>query len=360
MERSLNLLHAWSRLMRKRLGVLAVTLVAVCAVPFPVQAQSDKGPRVRAICSTAPEWCQLAAKEFERLSGIRVEQEYLSTHQALQRLRAERGKPQTDVWWGGTGAPFQSAASQGLLDPYRPPYINDLHAWSVRQYAMTQDRVGGLYSSAIGLGWNTQRMSQLRLPEPRCWSDLIKPVYRGQIALPDPANSGTAYLWLTGLVQLMGEDAAFDYFKRLHANVASYEGRGIELVQKVAQGQVPLAVGFIFGFEGRRLEGAPLRTAAPCEGTAYEIGGIALVSGRPNRDASKSYYDWLMGPAGQGSAARANSLQVPANKTYRRDRRIPVLDDVPLIRYDFEKYAHESERRRLLGRWASEVAATPR
>ena len=67
-----------------------------------------------------------------------------------------------------------------------------------------------------------------------------------------------------------------------------------------------------------------------------------------------------MGPAGQGSAARANSLQVPANKTYRRDQRIPVLDEVPLIRYDFEKYALESERRRLLGRWASEVAASPR
>ena len=343
--------------LRHALALMAGGWIAVSPA---VQAENATRPTVRSICSAAPEWCQLAAKEFEYLSGIRVEQENLSTRRAHERLFAERGKPETDLWWGGTGAPFQNAASQGLLEPYRPPYVNDLHAWSVRQYAMTQDRVGGLYSSAIGLGWNRELMRQRGLPEPRCWSDLVKPAYRGAIALPDPGKSGTAYLLLSSLVQLMGEDAAFDYFKRLHANVATYEERGIELVRKVAKGEVPLAVGFLFGFEGKRLEGSPVRTAAPCEGTAYEIGGIALVSGRPNREAGKRFYDWLMGPAGQGSAARANSLQVPANKTYRRDHRIPALDDVPLIRYDFEKYAVEAERRRLLSRWASEVATPPR
>jgi iron(III) transport system substrate-binding protein len=34
--------------------------------------------------------------------------------------------------------------------------MNDLHAWSVRQYAMSQNMVGGFYTSAIGFGYNDE------------------------------------------------------------------------------------------------------------------------------------------------------------------------------------------------------------
>ena len=34
--------------------------------------------------------------------------------------------PKTDIWWGGTGAPFLQAAEQGLLAEYRPAYLHDL------------------------------------------------------------------------------------------------------------------------------------------------------------------------------------------------------------------------------------------
>ena len=60
----------------------------------------------------------------------------------------------------------------------------------------------------------------------------------------------------------------------------------------------------------------------------YEIGGIALVKGARNPEAAKRYYDWLMSPAGQSIGAKANSLQVPANKTFKPDPRIPPVDNV--------------------------------
>jgi iron(III) transport system substrate-binding protein len=42
------------------------------------------------------------------------------------------------------------------------------------------------------------------------------------------------------------------------------------------------------------------------------------------------------------------------------DPRIPKLDDVRLVKYDFEKYGKAAERKRLVDRWTREVEALPR
>jgi iron(III) transport system substrate-binding protein len=248
----------------------------------------------------------------------------------------------------------------GLLAPYRPAYINDLHSWSVRQYAMTENRVGGFYTSAIGFGWNTEVLKKKNLPAPKCWADMIKPIYKGEVEISHPASSGTAYTILAGLVQLMGEDAAFDYIKKLHLNVTQYTRSGTAQAPNVAKGEVGVGISFIFGFDLWRHNKYPVMAAAPCEGTSYEIGGIALVKGSRNLEAAKQYYDWLMGPEGQKIGALSGSLQVPANKTFKPDPRIPLLDDVRLIKYDFEKYGKAAERKRLLERWNKEVGAQAR
>ena len=54
------------------------------------------------------------------------------------------------------------------------------------------------------------------------------------------------------------------------------------------------------------------------------------------------------------------SYQTPANKTFKADPRIPSIDSVKLIKYDFEKYGKSAERRRLIDRWTKEVEALPR
>jgi iron(III) transport system substrate-binding protein len=52
---------------------------------------------------------------------------------------------------------------------------------------------------------------------------------------------------------------------------------------------------------------------------------------------------------------------VPANKTFKPDPRIPSMDNVRLVKYDFEKYGKSAERRRLIvDRWTREVESSPR
>ena len=316
---------------------------------------------VNAICSTDGPWCETAAREFSKATGIKVNQTHKPTGEAQAQLRAEAANPKTDLWWGGTGDPFYQAAEVGLLEAYRPSYLDNLHGWAVRQYAMSQNRVGGFYTSAIGFGWNDEVMKKKKLPPPKCWKDLLDPRYKGEIETSHPGSSGTGYTILAGLVQLMGEDKAFDYLKALHKNTTTYTRSGQAQAPNVAKGEVAMGVSFIFGFDNERLTNKfPVSSAAPCEGTGYEIGGIALVKGARNADNARKYYDWLMSAEGQKIGATVGSLQVPANKTFKPDPRIPTLDGVRLVKYDFEKYGKAAERRRLVERWTKEVESQPK
>jgi iron(III) transport system substrate-binding protein len=340
----------------RRFVARTLAAFAMAAAALAAHAQGT----VNALCSTDAGWCEAAAAEFSRATGIRVLQAHKGTGEIGAQLRAEAANPKTDIWWGGTGDPFLQAAEEGLLEAYRPAYMNDLYDWSVRQYAMSGNRVGGFYTSAMGFGFNTEVLKKKHLPEPRCWADLIRPEYKGEIEMSHPATSGTGYTIVAGLVQLMGEDAAFDYLKKLHRNTIAYTRSGQAQAPNVAKGEVAVGISFIFGFEKWRHDKYPVKAAAPCEGTGYEIGGIALVKGARNRANAQRYYDWLMSPAGQSIGAKAGSLQSPANRTFKPDPLIPSMDGVKLIRYDFEKYGQAAERKRLIDRWTREVESQPR
>jgi iron(III) transport system substrate-binding protein len=346
--------------MTKNSGVKILVRVAAVLAVHALAAAAAHGQTVNAICSTDQPWCEAAAREFTKATGIRVLQTRKATGEALAQIIAEANNPKTDIWWGGTGDPYIQAADLGLLSPYRPEYMANLHSWSVRQYALTQNQVGGFYSSSIGFGFNTELLKRKKLPEPRCWADLIDPRYKGEVEMSHPASSGTAYTILAGLVQSMGEEQAFDYLKKLHNNITSYTRSGNAQGPNVSKGEVTVGVTFVFLFESWKSKGFPVKTANPCEGTSYEIGGIALVKNSRNKAAAIKYYDFLMSPAGQSIASTVDSLQTPANKTTKLDPRTPSLDNVRLNRYDFEKYGKAAERKRLIDRWVREVESLPR
>ena len=94
-----------------------------------------RASKLTALCSTDQSWCELAAKEFQAQTGIKVLQVRKATGEALAQLRAEAANPKTDLWWGGTGDPFLQAAEAGLLQAYRPAYLTTCTAG---RYASTR------------------------------------------------------------------------------------------------------------------------------------------------------------------------------------------------------------------------------
>ena len=84
-----------------RIGIAAMAIAG-----WAVGGALAPGQQVTALCSTDQSWCELAAKEFQAQTGIKVLQVRKATGEAFAQLRAEAANPKTDLWWGGTGDPF--------------------------------------------------------------------------------------------------------------------------------------------------------------------------------------------------------------------------------------------------------------
>jgi iron(III) transport system substrate-binding protein len=331
--------------------------VALSLPALPAAAQGQ----LNLYCAATIEWCTPIARGFERESGIRVVLSQKSTGEMLAQLRAEARNPRGDVWWGGTGDPHVAAGEEGLTQPYESPRIAELYDWAQAQWRQTQGRTVGVYASVLGFGFNTELIARRNLPEPRCWADLLNPAYRGEIQVANPNSSGTAYIVIATLVQMMGEEPAFDYLKRLHGSVNAYPRSGTAPITAVARGETALSISFVHNAAEERAAGFPVGHAVPCEGTGYEIGSMSIIRGARNLQNAQRFYHWALSAEAQLAASQAaRKLQTMAN------RNVPLTDGAPnmatarIIDYDNARFGASAERRRLLSRWDREVGALPR
>lgn len=335
---------------------VAVVVALVVSGPGVAGAQGN----LTLYCSPQIEWCQLVVAEFEKATGIKVAMTRKSSGETYAQIRAEAANPRGDVWWGGTGDPHLQAAEEGLTQEYRSPRLDELQEWAVNQAKASKYRTVGIYAGALGFGYNTEVLAKKKLPEPKCWKDLVRPEFRDEVQVADPNSSGTSYTMLATMIQLFGEPEAFDYLKQLHKNVNQYTKSGSAPIKSAAQGESTIGIVFMHDAVTMAVRGSPVKTVAPCEGTGYEVGSMSIVKGARNLESAKKFYDWALSAAAQGLAVKAEAYQVPSNKTAVTPPQAPKLAEIKLINYDFVKYGSSAERKRLLDKWGKEVKALPR
>ena len=311
-------------------------------------------------CSVQEEWCRPMVAVFEKTTGIKVSMTRKSSGEIYAQIKAEAANPKGDVWWGGTGDPHLQAAEENLTEPYKSPMLPQLQDWAVRQAEQSGYKTVGIYSGALGFSYNKPALEKKGIPPPKCWADLIKPAFKGEIQVADPNSSGTSYTMLATMVQLMGEDKAFDYMKALHKNVNQYTKSGAAPARAAAVGESLVGITFMHDGVTHAVSGAPLVVVAPCEGTGYEIGSMSIVKGARNMENAKKWVDFALGAQIQVLGANARSYQVPSNKSAPTPPEAPKLKDIKLINYDFKKYGSSAERVRLLTKWDKEVKVLPK
>jgi iron(III) transport system substrate-binding protein len=338
--------------MNKKLLAAAV----LAASSFGAAAQGQ----VNIICSVQAEWCNMISTVYARTTGVKVNVSMKGSGEALAQIIAEKENPKTDIWFGGTGDPHLQAAEQGLTVEYKSPSLPQLHEWAQQQARQSNYRTVGIYSGPLGFGYNPELLAKKKLAVPKTWADLTRPEYKGDIQVANPASSGTAYTMIATLVQLMGEDKAFDYLKSLHKNVSAYSRSGTGPIKAVARGETAVSISFVHDGPGEKMQGFPVETITPADGTGAEIGSMSIIKGSRNQDAAKKFYEWALTPAAQEMAAAAKQFQVPSNKAAKVDPRVPDFKKIKFINYDYAKYGASAERRRLISRWEKEVNSLPR
>ncbi|HWL56983.1 MAG TPA: ABC transporter substrate-binding protein [Paracoccus sp. (in: a-proteobacteria)] len=308
------------------------------------------------ICAADVVICEKLVEEFGKAhSDIHVNMVRMSSGEAYAKIRAEGRNPQTDLWWGGTGDPHLQAAAEELTAAYKSPVLPDLRDWAQKQAEISGDRTVGVYSGALGWGYNTELLEKKGITGPACWADLLDPKLKGEIQIADPNSSGTAYTALATLVQLMGEDEAFAYLKKLSGNISQFTKSGSAPVKAAARGETGVGIVFLHDAVSQKVEGFPVVPVTPCEGTGYEVGSMSIIEGAQNPDQAKVFYDWVLTPEAQNLMPTAGSFQIPSNKNAVPSPEVPDLSKIKLIDYDMAKYGSTEVRKALLARWDAEI-----
>ena len=340
--------------MKKLNAILAGSLVALSASTLAAKAE-----KLTLYCSAQEDWCQLMARSFEEATGIDVNMTRKSSGETFAQIRAEASNPKGDVWWGGTGDPHLQAAEEDLTEEYMSPMRDQLHDWAISQAESAGNRTIGIYSGALGYGYNTELLASNNLPEPSCWKDLLKAEYKGHVQMANPNSSGTAYTTLASMIQIFGEDEGFEFMKGLHNNVNQYTKSGSAPIKAAGRGENTVGIVFMHDAVKQAVSGFPVKVVAPCEGTGYEIGSMSIVKGSRNMEEARKFYDWALSADAQNLALEVNAFQVPSNTGAQTSDSAPDMSAIKLIDYDFRKYGSSDERRRLLRKWDEEVSTLP-
>lgn len=335
------------------------TLIVAGVMGLSISASAASAAKLTFYCSAQEDWCQLMARSFEDATGINVNMTRKSSGETFAQIRAEASNPKGDVWWGGTGDPHLQAAEEGLTAEYMSPMRDQLHPWAISQAESAGNKTIGIYSGALGYGYNTELLEANNLPEPGCWKDLLKPEYKGHVQMANPNSSGTAYTTLASMVQIFGEDEGFEFMKGLHSNINQYTKSGSAPIKAAGRGENTIGIVFMHDAVKQAVSGFPVKVVAPCEGTGYEIGSMSIIDGARNMDEAKAFYDWALTAEAQNLALEVNAFQVPSNTGAKTSPSAPDMSSIKLIDYNFKKYGSSSERKRLLKKWDDDVSVLP-
>jgi iron(III) transport system substrate-binding protein len=303
-------------------------------------------------CLFDPDKLEVIFQTFKDKTGVTTTCLDMSSGEALERIRAEAENPQGDVLFGTTNLSHVNLAAEGLTEPYMGV------GWNLLPEGPNKDPEGrwsGFYYGVIGFACSPERLAELGAECPDSWEDLLDPVFEGEIVIAAPGASGTSYTVLSGLAHRLGEDAAFEYWKQLDANIAQYTESGSAPARMASAGEFAIGIAFAHDIQVQQDAGLPVEIGFPSEGTPFEIGGISIIKGAKNMAAAQAWVDYVFSEAFQ---------------RYHNDvaHRIPVvpgvalaegnfgLDSVTLVEgYDPTEWAEQRDA--LVERWQEEIGS---
>lgn len=208
------------------------------------------------------------------------------------RMMAEKDNPRADAVFGMAATSMLTMDALGMFVPYTPVGVETLDP----RYRDKQEpnHWVGLYGWAGAICFNTIEAEKLGLPAPTSWADLLDPVYKGHITMPNPASSGTGFLDVSAWIQMMGEDAAWDYMDKLHENIASYTHSGSKPCQQAAAGEYTVGVSWPYRGALLKEKGAPIDIIVPSEGIGWEMQAAAIMTGTDNLEDAQTFLNWTI------------------------------------------------------------------
>lgn len=271
---------------------MAVAVLFVFAAVGLTSSASAQAP-ARLTVYTALENEQLAPYKaaFEADNpGVTIDWVRDSTGVITARVLAEKANPRADVIWGLAVTSLLIFEDENLLLGYTPKGADQLKpAFRDSKNPMNWT---GMDAWLSVICYNTVEAKRRGLKAPSTWQDLLSPAYKGRIAMPNPASSGTGYLTIAAWLQMLGEQKGWEYMDKLHENIGLYLHSGTAPCNRAAQGEFAMAIAFDARGALLKQQGAPIEVIIPKEGAGWDMEATAIMRGTRNQAAAQRLADF--------------------------------------------------------------------
>ncbi|HEY9054818.1 MAG TPA: ABC transporter substrate-binding protein [Rectinemataceae bacterium] len=330
--------------MKKLIAAMAVIL-ALAALPV----FAKPGQTVVVYSSVDEVNAKKILDAFSAETGIAVQFVQLSSGPAYTRIKAESSNPQADVWFGAPSENHIIAKNEKLTQPYKGPGFDKLG----KEFKDPEGYWRSFYMNPMAFAVNKEVLARIGAPKPTSWADLLNPAFKGQIQMPSPQSSGTAYNIVASLVVMMGEDKAFDYMKKLAPNVQTYTSSGTAPSKAVQVGQCAVALQFTPAFFEAIEKGFPVEVVFPKEGVWFEAPAVSIIKGAKNLEAAQVLVDWLETVKGQNVFTDKQTYFYPVLAGAKLGKGMPEFESLKTI--DVDPIWAGEQKKRLVERWVQEV-----
>ncbi len=192
---------------------------------------------------------------------------------------------------------------------------------------------------------NSAILEEKGLEKPQSYQDLLDPCYKGLISMPNPASSGTGYMFLRQLTNEWGEDEAFEYFAKLSNNILQFTSSGSGPVNALTQGEAAIGLGMISQAVTEIHNGVDLGIVFFEEGAPYSMYGNAVLQSGATRQCVMDVFNYLSTDLCRGNNERFFPDQI------FKDFAPKIADYPENIHYGNMSNDTLQEKERLLGKW---------
>ncbi|MGE0007943.1 MAG: putative 2-aminoethylphosphonate ABC transporter substrate-binding protein [Parvibaculaceae bacterium] len=336
---------AWKPAVRF-LGAVITGLALAGAVPAAAQQKTQ------VTVYTALDTDQLAAFKSAAeadLPDIDISWVKEGTGVVAARVLAEKDNPRADVIWGLAVTSMIMLKQRDAILPYTPKGAEKL-APSFRDKADPMAWTGmDAYLSVIC--YNTVEGQKRNIPAPKTWKDLLDPIYKDEVVMPNPASSGAGYLTVAAWLQLFGEEGGWKYMDDLHKNVAVYTHSGSASCVQAARGERVVGIGFDMRAASEKTKGAPIDIIIPSDGIGWEMEATGIVKGTKKLEAAQRLVDWSVTKQANELYSKYYAIVAHPDVKNEPPPNYPIQGREGMIDNDFEWSAANLER--ILKEWTA-------
>jgi iron(III) transport system substrate-binding protein len=176
--------------------------------------------------------------------------------------------------------------------------------------------------------------------------------------MANPNTSGTAYNVVTTIryINNRDENRAFDYLRRLDANIDQYTRSGSAPGQSLAIGEIPIAIGYAHDHVRLKANGANIEINAFQEGAGFELASMSIIRDGKEPVQARRLYDWILSSPNAQKIFTEWYLVLVRNGAVRHPLAL-TLDQIRTVEQDFTWDGDAANRKRLLDRWTAEIEA---